>query len=169
MEIAAAIAAVSNGLGIAKTMRSIEKSFDEATYKAKVADVIEALTDAKLGLAEAKEKLAENEKEIARLKANFETRGELVSDRGDYKYFANNEGEPLGYPICPKCEVLNGRIVQLKQDGGLIHGRCPACSTKFSPVTAYFTQQERDQRKAEREAEEAERAKKMQELGSKLA
>jgi hypothetical protein len=169
MDIAAAIAMVTQGLGIARTLRTIEKNFDEATYKAQIAEVIEALTDAKLALADAKENMAERDKEIERLKANFQLRANLVSDRGDYKYIANDAGQPLGYPICPKCEVLDGRIVQLKQDGGMIHGRCPACSTKFSPVTAYLTQQEREQREAEKRAEEARAAENLGELGSKLA
>ena len=169
MDIASGIAAITQGLSIAKALRGIEKNFDEATYKAKVAEVIESLTDAKLAMAEAKEDLAERDKEIERLKSDFQLRTNLVSDRGDYKYVANEAGEPLGYPVCPRCKVLHGRIVQLKQDGGLMNARCPACSTKFSPVTAYFTQKERDARKAEREAEQALTAAKMRELGGKLA
>lgn len=169
MDIGAGIAAVTQGLGIAKALRGIEKTYDEATYKAKVAEVIEALTDAKLAMAEAKESLADKDKEIERLKANFQLRANLISDCGDYKYITNEADEPLGYPMCPRCEVLDGRIVQLKQDGGLINARCPACSTKFSPVTAYFTQKERDEVRAEREAEEARSAAKLRDLGSKLA
>ena len=176
MDIASGITAVTQGLGIAKALRGIEKSYDEAAYKAKVAEVIEALTDAKLALAEAKEGMAAKDKEIEHLKASFQLRARLVSDCGDYKYIANDAGEPLGYPICPRCEVLDGRIVQLKQDGGLINARCPACSTKFSPVSAYFNQQERDQAAAERKAEAEKRqeesdrnAAKLRELGSKLA
>lgn len=156
MDIAAGIAAVTQGLGIAKALRGIEKSYDEATFKAKIAEVIESLTDAKLALAEAKENMAEREKEIQRLKESFLLREKLVQDRGDYKYIANEYGEPIGYPICPKCEVVDGRIVQLKQDGGLIKGRCPACATAFSPLTAYYSKKEQAARNAERQAEKDE-------------
>lgn len=152
MDIVSGIAAVTQGLGIAKTLRGIEKNYDEATYRAKVAEVIEALTDAKLALAEAKLIVSEKDREIERLKESFNLRATLVSDCGDYKYIANDLGEPLGFPICPRCEVLDGRIVQLKQDGGLINARCPACSTKFSPVTPYLNQKERDDEAARRKA-----------------
>ena len=169
MDIVSGIAAVTNGLSIAKALRSIEKTFDDATYKAKIAELIESLTDAKLALAEAKEEMANKNKEIARLKESFQLRANLVNDRGDYKYIVNDAGELLGYPMCPRCEVLDGRIVQLKQDGGLSNARCPACSSKFSPVTAYFNQKERDQAAAERKAEADRNEGKLRELGSKLA
>jgi hypothetical protein len=76
MDIASGIAAVTQGLGIAKALRGIEKTYDQATYRAEVAEVIEsltnaklALTDAKLALAEANEGLAKRDREIERLNA----------------------------------------------------------------------------------------------------
>ena len=169
MDIASGISAVTQGLSIARALRSIEKTYDEATYKARIAEVIESLTDAKLALAEAKDQLAQKNVEIHRLKSDFKTRAELVTGRGDYKYFANNAGEPGGYPVCPRCETLDGRIVQLKQDGGMIHGRCPACSTKLSPITGYLSQREREQRAVEEKLQADHHANTMRDLAIKLA
>lgn len=140
MDIASGIAAVTQGLGIAKALRGIEKSYDEATYKAKVAEVIEALTDAKLALAEAKEGMAEKDREIERLKAAFESKAALVGGHGGYSYMTDEGGNPLGYPVCPKCEQVNGRIIQTKEHEHSRKSRCPACGDQYTPVACYLPQ-----------------------------
>lgn len=138
MDIVSGIGAVTSALGIAKTLRGIEKTYDEATYKAQVADLINALTDAKLAMAEAKEDLAGKDKEIDRLKASFEAHSALVKGNGDYSYFADDNGKPLGYPVCPKCQQVDGRVIQLKQEGVSINAKCPACASVFNPVSCYL-------------------------------
>ena len=140
MDIVSGIAAVSQGLAIAKTLRGIEKTYDEATFKAKIAEVIESLTDAKLALAEAKETMAERDKEIERLKAAFEAKASLTTGNGDYSYFADADGKPVGYPVCPKCEQVNGRIIQTKEHEHSGKSRCPACSDVYAPVVCYLPQ-----------------------------
>lgn len=119
MNISAGIAAVTQAITIAKTLRSIEKSYDEATLKAQLAELVSALADAKLALTEAKESHQKKDKMIAKLKASFEAHGDLITSDGGYKFFVGEDGNPLGYPVCPKCEI-DGKLVQLKQNGGAI-------------------------------------------------
>jgi len=138
MDIAAGIGAVSSALTIAQTLRGIDKSYGDATYKAQLAELIVALADAKLAMAEAKEDLAGKDKEIERLKASFEAHSALVKGNGDYSYFADDNGKPLGYPICPKCQQVDGRVIQLKQEGASINAKCPACATVYNPVSCYL-------------------------------
>lgn len=138
MDIASGIVAVTQGLSVAKALRGIEKSYDEATYKAKVAEVIEALTDAKLALAEAKDSMAERDKEIERLKAAFEAKAALAAGEGGYSYITDDGGEPIGYPVCPKCEQINGRVMQTKEHEHSGKSRCPACGDVFTPVVCYL-------------------------------
>lgn len=140
MDIVSGIGAVTSALGIAKTLRGIEKTYDEATYKAQVAELINALTDAKLAMAEAKEDLAGKDKEIERLKASFEAKAALVSGEGGYSYMADDKGGPIGYPVCPKCEQVNGRIIQTKEHENSGKSRCPACSDIYTPVVCYLPQ-----------------------------
>ena len=137
MDVVAGLTAVTQGLTVAKGLRSIEKSYDEAAFKARIAEVIESLTDAKLALADAKEELAEKEREIVRLKASFEERAVLVKGEDDYKFFPDSSGQPIGYPICPRCESLNGRIVQVKRNGHYRNAQCPVCATRYEPVPSY--------------------------------
>ncbi|WP_295322366.1 hypothetical protein [uncultured Sphingopyxis sp.] len=129
--------AVTQGLGIAKTLRGIEKDYDAAAYKAQIADLINALTDAKLALADAKERAADRDKEIEGLRSAFEAKGNLVKGDGDYNYFAGDDGKPIGFPLCPSCDA-DGRIVQMKQDGPTQTARCPTCDKSYKPVTCYL-------------------------------
>jgi hypothetical protein len=96
------------------------------------------LTDARLALVNAKEALAERDNEIERLKKSFEERSELVKGDGDYSYRINENGERAGYPVCPKCQALHQRHIQLKQRDAVDSGRCPACDAEFHPVTCYI-------------------------------
>lgn len=137
MDIITGIAAAKHALDIAKALKGIEKSYDEATLKAQLAELVSALADAKLAMVDAKESLADKDNEIEALKLNFQTRKELVRGDGDYLYFAGPGDKPLGYPICPTCEI-DGLIVQLKQNGGSIEAKCPKCKTDFKPVSCYL-------------------------------
>jgi hypothetical protein len=137
VDIISGIAAAKQALDIAKALKGIEKSYDEATLKAQLADLVSALADAKMSMVDAKEELALKDKEIAELKANFEQRLNLVQGDGDYKYFPSDEGQPVGFPICPTCEI-DGKIVQLKQNGGPTQTRCPKCKSEFEPVSCFI-------------------------------
>jgi Zn-finger nucleic acid-binding protein len=137
MDIATGLAATTNALGIASWLRTVGKEFDAAEYKLKIADLVGALTDAKLALSEAKDKIADQDKEIGSLKANFQKQSELVAGEGDYRYLIGDNGKPLGFPICPACEV-EGQIIQLKQNGGCQDAKCPRCKTEFTPVSCYL-------------------------------
>lgn len=140
MDIITGITAISNGLGIAKALRGLEKNYDAATYRAQIADLIDALADAKLALSDAKEKQSDNSAEIARLKAAFETKSSLIKGEGDYNFLSADDGNPIGYPVCPKCEVLEGRISQTKEHQYSHTSRCPACETVYNPVVCYLPQ-----------------------------
>lgn len=142
MDIISGIAAVTSALGIAKTLREVEKSYDEATYKIQISDLIGALTDAKLAMADAKEKMAEQDREITRLKDSFEKQRDLYVGPGDYKFFKNDKGVPSGFPICPRCEAKEGRLVQLKQDNVIIQAKCPVCSNIYRPVECFVPRTE---------------------------
>ncbi|WP_153002691.1 hypothetical protein [Sphingomonas endophytica] len=140
MDIVAGIGAVSSALSIAQTLRGIDKSYGDATYKAQLAELIVALADAKLAMAEAKENLASKDKEIERLTLAFSTKSSLVAGEGGYNYLADANGNAIGYPVCPKCEQVYGRIMQTKEHEHSGKARCPACSDIYSPVICYLPQ-----------------------------
>lgn len=135
MDIIAALSAIGNGITVARTIRSIDKDFDAATFKMKIAEIMESLAEAKMALTDAKEALRERDEQISQLKASFQQRQALVVGRGDYKYIVDDAGAPHGYPICPKCEQTEGKIIQLKQKGNAqSRACCPVCGSDYHPV-----------------------------------
>lgn len=138
MDIASGLTAATQALGIAKTLREVDKSYDAVLYKTKIVELMDALVDAKAALTEAKATIEERDKEIASLRASFEDSASLSVGDGDYKFRTDADGRKVGYPICPKCEVGAGKIVQLKQDGSYRKAKCPVCDAQFQPVTCYL-------------------------------
>jgi hypothetical protein len=138
MDITGGLAAASSALGIAKSLRDVEKSYDAATYRAKIADLMEALTDTRLALVEAKEDLAGKNSEIERLKMTAIDRSALIEGAGGYKYRANEQGRHDGFPVCPKCDEVDGRLIYLVQNKLVDAAKCPACANEYQPVTCYF-------------------------------
>ncbi|HYI63822.1 MAG TPA: hypothetical protein VEW71_02940 [Allosphingosinicella sp.] len=143
MDILGGIAAATNALKIAGALKDIEKKYDAAELKSELAELLSALADTKSALVQARDEVRDRDEEIERLKSAFHDREELVVGPGDYKYRIDDSGKMVGYPFCPTCESTDGRVVQLKQDGGIINAKCPVCGTRFSPVTAYLNAHER--------------------------
>lgn len=135
--IIAALSGTAQAITIAKAIRDAEKAYDRATIRAEMAEVIEKLVDARLALAEARDALSEKDREVERLKAAFSERAELVVGERGYKYKKGPEGNPSGRTMCPKCEVVSGRIVEMKQDGGAMRAKCPVCDAQFYPVNSF--------------------------------
>jgi hypothetical protein len=123
----------------------------------KIAELVDALTDAKLALSDAKEALADQARQIEALKINFQTKANLVRGEGDYLYFAEENGEPLGFPICPSCEI-DGKLVQLKRDGKANKTKCPRCKSEYAPVSCFLAASARDRTLHEKESRESSEA-----------
>lgn len=157
MDLISGIGAAKHALDIAKALKNVEKNYDDATFKIQIIDLISALTDARLALAEAKEEMAARDHEIERLKNAFAVKGELVKGDGDYRYFVSGDGLPSGYPICPSCDQVEGRIIQLKQKVHYYIGSCPSCDKEFSPVTCYLPDGDTAAKQAKRAQEAAQR------------
>ncbi|MDT6940721.1 hypothetical protein RI570_21515 [Brucella pseudogrignonensis] len=133
MTIVEAIASVTGALKIVNELRSIDAQFDKAELKAKLADVMSQLADAKIGLIEASEVIEAEKSEAKRLKSAFEFRGKLVEYNG-FKYEPFDDGSPKGEPFCPRCEQNFGRFYRLTQyrGGGYSNLTCPECKANFN-------------------------------------
>lgn len=140
MPIVEAIAAVSQALDVVKGMRAVEKSFDAATYKIQVADLMTALSDAKLELVAAREAATAKDAEFERLKATLAGQAELVDGRGGFKYRADAAGQPAGLPVCPTCEQRDGRLTFTVKEDSPTKVLCPVCTSRFDGVAIYLTQ-----------------------------
>lgn len=139
MEIATGIAAVANAIKIAKALKSIEASYDQAELKAKIAEIYEGLADAKMALIDAKENISALKMENSRLKKTKTDQKRLVDGLGGYRYFSGLNGHPAGYPICPKCEQVDARLILLVRNFHVDAAKCPACATEYRPVSEYVS------------------------------
>jgi len=131
VDFATPIAIAKQALDALQSLRKIEKALDQATLKAELAEVTSKMADVRMALLEAREEAGAKDAEIARLLKEFEARADLVTV-GQFKYYpaASDRSKPFGFPICPRCEQIEGRIVLLRE-ADLRHATCPHCKTTY--------------------------------------
>lgn len=140
MPIVEAIAAVSQAIDVAKGLRAVEKGWDAAGYKVKIAELMTALSDARMELVAAREAATDKDAEFERLKATLAGQASLVEARGGFKYRSDDKGQPAGLPVCPTCEQRDGRMTLTIKDGSPRKVRCPVCDKRFDGVAIYAVQ-----------------------------
>lgn len=137
MDIGAGLSAASSAISIAKTLNDLDRNYDVAQFKIRITELLEALSETKLALLSAREMVAEQEAEIKQLRQSKSNREDLIAD-GAYKYLPDDSGNKTGFPVCPKCDQVDGRIIQLVQNAKIDAAKCPACKGEYQPVTCYL-------------------------------
>lgn len=131
MDIASGLVALGQVASVMKTVVEVDKAFDDAKFKAQMADALVAVADAKNALLDAREELRKKDEEIARLAKQFAFREELVEVKG-MKYRKNIEtGGPQGLPFCSRCEEVDGRYLQLARTMPARNMACPHCKAMW--------------------------------------
>ncbi|MEW9807029.1 hypothetical protein [Mesorhizobium marinum] len=136
MDWAGALSAVATAVGIAKDLREIDQSLDNAGMKARLADVISNLADVRMALVDARDEAIEKDREIDRLREAFYWRGNLVEVNG-FKYESFEDGSPRGSAFCPRCEQNAGRFYRMGFVVGGAH-KCPECKTDYMRVREFI-------------------------------
>lgn len=167
MPILEALGAVSQAIEVAKGMRAVEKSFDVATYKMQIAELMTALSDARMELVAAREAALERDAEFDRLHEALAGQANLIEARGGFKYRAGEDGRPAGLPACPTCEQRDGRQTFTVQDGNARSVRCPVCDARFTGVAIYLQPAANEPRTLD-QLQAEERSKAMREIGRRL-
>ena len=85
MDIAAALATVSNVTDVLKTLRSIERGYDAATLKAEIIDLMDRMLDVRTALQDARDAINQKDELIARLRSAKDLKSLTVETRG-YRY-----------------------------------------------------------------------------------
>jgi hypothetical protein len=140
MDFVTAITSVTKGFEILKTMQDIDKNFDAASYKAKIAELFVALADAKRDLVDARDEVAAKENEIERLKQTFRRRAEATVVVRGRRYEVRPDGKPMGMPYCDRCETVDGILIRLVRVTGEHNytAVCPQCKTDFGREQGYM-------------------------------
>ncbi|TPN45327.1 hypothetical protein FJ976_24135 [Mesorhizobium sp. B1-1-9] len=130
MDIVGGLAAVAQALDIAKQLREFDKSFSDAEFKLKIAELYSALSDTKMALADARGAIQDKDTEIRRLKSLADSKVKTVRV-GQYNYGIGPDGNAASLPFCPTCEQTRGLQIQLTHSlGG--HNQCPSCKGVYN-------------------------------------
>lgn len=133
MDISAVVSTLSSAATIASTLKDAHESLTTAEHKAQMAEVISALADAKLAIAEQQTELAAKQKQMDEMCATLNTVEDTVEYHG-MRYRMTPDGKPQGRPYCEPCIVDDG-VAILTQRSTLGVGRasqCPRCGRMYS-------------------------------------
>lgn len=118
--LTAFITSLKAATDIAKAIKDADFSLERAETKLKMAELIEALADAKMHAAEIRDVIHERDERIAELERTLNVKGKMIH-KSPFFYM---EGDEI--PFCPKCWEANARAIHLVlSDDGL--GTCPNC------------------------------------------
>ena len=128
------IAAIGSILGSLKTAADIAKfvressvSLERAEFKMKLADLIEALANAKIEAADIQQEILDRDKKIKELEAAAAIWAELRWEQPCY--FRKNE-QGTEDPYCQYCYDSTGRLSRLHTDGSG-YFQCRVCKQSF--------------------------------------
>lgn len=110
--ITSILTSVKAATDIAKLIKESGFNLESAEMKLKFADLIGALADARIDLAEIQELLSEKETRIKELEEAFNKKDKMVRVR-DAIYELNDTGEPMGQPFCLNCWQVHHKAYEL--------------------------------------------------------
>lgn len=126
--VSAVLSSLKHATDVAKLIKDSGATLAAAEQKLKLAELIEALADAKMAMADLKGELQSKNEEVERLKRDAEERKTLVHNG----LFYTKEGDPT--PFCPRCFESDGKVIHLSPEttnGGLRWRRCAECEENF--------------------------------------
>jgi hypothetical protein len=131
MDLMTGIAAATKALEALKAVREIDKSYDDATWKAKVAELMVSVADMKLALIDANDTIRalENDKRELTNKLTFKAEKTIYKNGCLYEVFEG--GGVAEFPFCQRCltEAKYIRLARPSMSGGI--AMCPGCKATF--------------------------------------
>lgn len=131
MDILSIISQISTGISsatnIAKFIKDSGSSLEKAEVKLKLADLIEALAETRIKVAEIKNLLIEKDEEIKNLTKTIET-SKNIKWKQPY-YYIDNDGTEDG-PYCQNCYDSDRKAIRVQKisDG---HCQCFTCNKTY--------------------------------------
>ena len=124
--ISSALTSVKTASEIARLLKDSTHSLEQAEAKLKLADLISALADTRMQIAEIKETLAEKDGEIRLLNEALLRKSQLEWEKP--YYWAIVDGQRDG-PYCQKCHDTDSKLIRL-QGGKNGVWECLSCKSK---------------------------------------
>lgn len=127
--IMTALSAIQTATEIGKIIVNSSSSYHEAEFKLKMAELISALANAKINIAETQENLLKKDNEIRQLKELLSMEHDLVFE-APY-YWQDKEGIKDG-PFCSNCWESNKSLIHLMKTNMADIWECPKCKNEYS-------------------------------------
>ena len=128
--IPAALCSLQTAVGVVNTLCKADGAVEKAELKLQLADIMDALADAKIALTTAGSHIAELEQKIR----TKEELGHIKTWPVDGTYLTLDEnGKAIDGPFCARCWDVSLTKVRAVQDrsGSRDMGYCPECKNKY--------------------------------------
>lgn len=127
------ISSLSASIDIVKKLRDLDRKVSEADFKMLLADLTSELGDAKLNAANLKIDLSEAKERIEELERQLARRSAAEPEVHESAYIFGDDGRHY----CTGCYDTKGKKILLNEITGpfTVFGKweCPACDKKFGP------------------------------------
>ena len=136
-EIASILTSVKAATDIAKLLQQSNLSLEKAETKLKLAELISALADTKIQVADIRELLLQKDEEIRRMQDELKLQGDIIYDK---PYYWVKAAEGKDGPFCQLCYDEGQKLIRLQSN---IQGfwRCASCDNTFKD-SSYSPQSE---------------------------
>jgi len=132
-----ALAAAGQAINLLKELRVVDKAIGEAEWKLKIAELNYIVADLKNALVDARLEAKTKDEELTHLRKKLRILNETI-EVGGYHYDRNLEGKPSGYAYCPVCMQKDGYMLHLTRtyERGRAEQQCPNCKAIYD-IGAY--------------------------------
>lgn len=114
-----------------RKLQMLQKSLSDVDFQERILDLRTLLNETQEELLEREDTIRDLRRKITKLEDTLSFSETLVEENG-FKYRANEKGEPVGYPYCPKCETKEREFYQLfNPKNTYLDVRCANCKTVF--------------------------------------
>lgn len=134
--ISLALNSIKTAIDIARLISESGTSLEKAELKLKLAEILDALADAKIEITGFQSLLSEKDERIRELEEAFALKEKLVK-KGDAYYGVDEHNAAAGDPYCLHCWETDHKPIHLHQAGG---GEkegyftvCSVCKNKYAP------------------------------------
>ncbi|MEZ9897582.1 hypothetical protein AB4379_09015, partial [Vibrio breoganii] len=132
VEIAAitgALSGIKAASEIAKIIKDSGTSLEAAEIKFKLAELIDALADAKIEVADFKELISLKDDQINELRKELRVQQKVVWEE---PYYFALEGEVKDGPYCQRCYDVESNLVRLQSPNKNGYWNCTQCENSYS-------------------------------------
>ncbi len=131
--ITTALSSVDSATKIIQGLKETKSFIDNSLVNVKIAELMNAVANTKIDLAEIKYQLVEKENLIKELTKQLETKGKVFyKDSSPFIWMKDNND--IDIPFCQKCYVKNKDIVKVSDDSPMLNKgthQCPVCDTWY--------------------------------------